>query len=295
MPSVPEVDDLRLVREVLRAGSVGGAARGMRITQPSASARLARLERRIGIELFERDTTGARPTTAGAELARQADHILGHLEGAFGAARAAASDRPLVVGSFASLTSLLFPALDALLPEVAIEQRQDHGPTLVQWVAEGTMDAAFVAIADQVTLPSGVVAHPIGLDPLALFRAAGVQPMSSGRMPLRDRPVIVSTFDLRLDELLDRLQRLGADARRGVTLATAISMARRRGHLAVLPRSAVAMDLHPDEAIDRLPFRMSVQLTMITGRRPDPRLLGITGALRKELGLRPPARRSSSD
>ncbi|HWC20969.1 MAG TPA: LysR family transcriptional regulator [Flexivirga sp.] len=286
MSSLPEVDDLTLVREVSRTGSVGGAARNLRISQPSASARLARLERRIGIELFERDTSGARPTTAGAELVRQADHILGHLEGAFGAARAAASHRPLVVGSFASLTSLLFPALDALLPEVAIEQRQDHGPVLMQWVAEGTMDAAFVAIADQVTLPSSVVAHPIGRDPLVFFRAAGVEPPGRGRLPLRDRPVIVSTFDLRLDDIVQRLQRLGSDARRGITLATAISMARRRGHLAVLPHSAVAMDLHPDEAIDRLPFRMSVQLTMITGRRPDPRLTDLIPALRKELGLR---------
>lgn len=292
MTSVPDIDDLRLVREVLRAGSVGGAARSLRVTQPSASARLARLERRVGMRLFERDTTGARPTSAGAELARQAEHILGHLEGVFGAARAAASERPLVIGSFASLTSLLFPALDALLPDIAIEQRQDHGPVLVQWVAEGTMDAAFVAIADQVTLPTGVVAHPLGHDPLVLFRTAGVEPISRGRLPLRDRPVVVSTFDLRLDELLQRLQRLGADARRGITLATSISMARRRGHLAVLPQSAAAMDLHEDETIERLPFRMSVQLTMITGRRPDPRLIEVIPALRKELGL--PAQRHAA-
>lgn len=295
MSSVPEVDDLKLVREVSRAGSVGGAARNLRVTQPSASSRLARLERRVGVTLFERDTTGARPTAAGAELARQADHILGHLEGVFSAARSAATERQVVIGCFASLASLLFPALDALLPDVAMEQRLDHGPVLAGWVAEGTMDAAFVAIAHQVRLPTGVVAHPIGRDPLALFRAAGVPPIGPGRTPLRGRQVIVSTFDLRLDQLMQRLHGLGADVRRGITLATAISMARRRGHLAVLPRSAVATDLHDNESIDRLPFRMSVQLTMITGRRPDPRLTDVIPALRKELGLRPAQRRTAAE
>ncbi|RNI20344.1 LysR family transcriptional regulator [Flexivirga caeni] len=292
MSALPDVDDLRLVVEIARSGSVGGAARALRVSQPSASSRLARLERRCDATLFERDTTGARPTAAGVELVRQADHILGHLSGAFAAARGAATQRALIIGCFAGLASLLFPALDALLPGTGVEQRLDHGPVLAQWVSEETMDAAFVAIADQVTLPGGVMTHHVGHDPMVLFRASGVAPAGRGRMPLRDRPVIVSTFDLRLDELMQRLSGLGADARPGVTLATAIAMARRRGQLAALPRSAVAADLHADESIDRLPFRMSVQLSMITGRRPDPRLLGMLPGLRRELGLRRDRRQS---
>ncbi|NNG39547.1 LysR family transcriptional regulator [Flexivirga sp. ID2601S] len=285
MDSLPEVDDLRLVVAVARTGSVGSAARSLRVTQPSASARLARLERRVGATLFDRDTTGARPTPAGAELVRQARHILGHLEGAFAASRAATRERRLVVGTFASLTSLLFPALDALLPEVAIDQRQDHGPVLLQWVAEGSMDAAFVAVADQVEVPSSVVTHQVGTDPLVLFRAVGVEPIGRGRLPLRDRQVVASTYDLSTEEVLERLHRLGADARPGVTLAAAIAMARKRGHLAVLPRSAVAFDLREGEVVERLPFRRSMRLVMAAPRTADPRLLGILRGLRRELDL----------
>ncbi len=216
---------------------------------------------------------------------RQARHILGHLEGAFAASRAAMLERRLVVGTFASLTSLLFPALDALLPEVAIDQRQDHGPVLLQWVAEGSMDAAFVAVADQVEVPSSVVIHQVGTDPLVLFRAVGVEPMSRGRLPLRDRQVVASTYDLSTEEVLEGLHRLGADARPGVTLAAAIAMARKRGHLAVLPRSAVAFDLREGEVVERLPFRRSMRLAMATPRTADPRLLGVLRGLRRELDL----------
>ena len=49
-------------------------------SQPSASQRLAALERRAGVELFDRDTTGARPTAAGTEMVANAQHVLGHLE-----------------------------------------------------------------------------------------------------------------------------------------------------------------------------------------------------------------------
>ena len=64
----------------MESGSVGGAARALGITQPSASARLAAMERRCGARLFFRDTTGSRPTPAGSELYRQAGHILAHLD-----------------------------------------------------------------------------------------------------------------------------------------------------------------------------------------------------------------------
>ena len=159
MASSPSVEDLRLVQAVVRTGAVGTAARELRISQPSASQRLSRLERMCGTKLFERDTRGARPTPAGAELSRRADHILGHLEEVYDATRTAAAGQRLVIGTFASLAPILFPILDADLPDRDIQQQVDHGHFLVERVAEGTMDAAFVAIADQMTLPRGTTAR----------------------------------------------------------------------------------------------------------------------------------------
>src|SRR5690242_3759319 len=108
MTSLPAVEDLQLVQAIARTGAVGTAARELRISQPSASQRLARLERLCGARLFERDTRGARPTPAGAELARRADHILSHLEEVYAATRAAATGHRLVIGTFASMAPILF-------------------------------------------------------------------------------------------------------------------------------------------------------------------------------------------
>src|SRR4051794_23537107 len=142
MSGIVTSDDLALVLAVARTGSVGAAARRLQVAQPSASQRLARLERRAGLMLFERDTQGARPTPAGAELARQADHILGHMAGALEAARAADQHAVRRIGTISSLAELVLPALDALLADAGVEQHVEHGDRLVEWLDEGTIRPA---------------------------------------------------------------------------------------------------------------------------------------------------------
>lgn len=273
---------------ISRTGSVGTAARELRISQPSASQRLARLERTCDTRLFDRDTRGARPTTAGTELARRAEHILSHLEEVYEATRAAGTGNHLVIGTFASLAAILFPVLDAELPEVDIQQQVEHGHHLVDRVAEGTMDACFIAIADQMTLPRGTAAHHVGRDELVVFVPRGVALPGRGRQPLKDREIPFSTYDRGIDEIRARLIALGARPRRGVTLGTTVAMARRRSHLALVPRSALASELQPGERLVPAPFRYRLTLTLITGTTPPPPLLPFLPHLRHALNLTHP-------
>jgi DNA-binding transcriptional LysR family regulator len=290
MASSPSVEDLELVLTISRTGSVGTAARELRISQPSASQRLARLERTCETQLFVRDTRGATP--AGFELARRAEHILGHLAEVYDAARAAAAGPRLVIGTFVSLAPILFPVLDAELPDDDIDQRVDHGRQLADLVAEGTMDAAFIAIADQMVLPPGVVARAVGRDELVLFVPAGVALPRNGKQPLRERSLAFSTYDRSGDEICSRLIALGAKARRGVTLGTTVAMARRRSQLALVPRSALSHELRPGERIVPAPFRHRLTLSLITTSTPPPGLLRLLPHLREALHLTPVRRPS---
>jgi DNA-binding transcriptional LysR family regulator len=285
MASLPAVEDLRLVQAIIRTGAVGTAARELRVSQPSASQRLSRLERMCGAKLFERDTRGARPTPAGAELGRRADHILGHLEEVYAATRTAAAGERLVIGTFASLAPILFPVLDADLPDLEIQQQVDHGQFLVERVAEGTMDAAFIAIAEQMTLPRGAVARRVGHDELVLFVPPGARPPGRGKQPLKDRPVAFSTYDRGIEEIHTRLIALGAIPRRGVTLSTTVAMARRRAHLALVPRSALATELRPGEHLTPAPFRYRLTLSVVTTPTPPRPLMRHLPQLRTTLNL----------
>src|SRR5215204_2274979 len=190
MASYPEVGDLRLVNAIARHGSLGAAARELLVSQPSTSQRLAALERRCGVRLFVRDTTGARPTAAGNEMVAEAQHILGHLERVFERSRSAAEAETLSLGTISSLAMLLFPALHVAMPHIRTTQVVDHGDRLVECVAEGSLDAAFVAIAGQIELPKGVTNRVVGVDRIGVLAPATCDLHSTDRRQFAGRTVV---------------------------------------------------------------------------------------------------------
>lgn len=61
-------DDFRIFLAVVQTGSVNRAAVRLGLSQPTASRRLSRLERRLGVRLFDRDRTGPRLTHQGRRI-----------------------------------------------------------------------------------------------------------------------------------------------------------------------------------------------------------------------------------
>lgn len=283
MSSLPSVADLRLADAVARHGSVGAAARELLVTQPSASQRLAALERRVGTRLFDRDTTGARATAAGREFCAQAAHILDHLRGIGERSLAAASARTLTVGTFPSVAGILFAALDALDDDVVVQPEVEHGPRLLEWTARGTLDAAFVTIAGQVTLARGLVATEVGrYDLVTLVPAAAPEP-GRGRRPFAGQTVVYCPLDLSGDVLQRRLTEQGAHARHGATAEAAVRMARERRCAVVLPDLVARWYAAPHDRIVPPPMRGRLTVSMVS-RSPAPReLLDALPALRDRL------------
>lgn len=284
MSSLPSVDDLRLVEALVRHGSVGAAGREMRISQPAASNRLAALERRIGERLFERDTTGARPTPAGRALAAEAAHVLGHLESIFDRTRAAARGEVLSVGTFPSLAAWLFPALVDLLRDVTVQQRTDHGDRLVEWVGEGSLDAAFVTVANQLRLPPTATAAPVGGDRLAVLSPPGVR-LGTGRRPFAGLDLVAHTYDPSADGLHRRLAALGGRPRPAATGETAVRMGRLLGCPVVLPRGLALAYAAPDEQVAAAPVPGRFTLFLVTRRPAPPALAAVLDGLADRLGL----------
>jgi DNA-binding transcriptional LysR family regulator len=283
MTDIVSSEDLQLVLAISRTGSVGAAARRLQVAQPSASQRLARLERRAGLLLFERDTQGARATPAGAELARQAEHILGHLAGALESARDAGERNTRRIGTIPSLAERVLPIFDLALPDLVVDQVVDHGDRLVDWLDEGTLDAAVLAIAEQVDLPRSVQRRRLGTDQLVLLLPRGVPGLRGTTRPLRDREVVFATYDASGEAIRARLVDLGASPRRAATVQTAVGVARLGGLPAVVPRSAASPA--PRERLVDLPFRHRLRLDLVVPRRADPAVVAAAPVVRRELGL----------
>ncbi|MEV0151844.1 MULTISPECIES: LysR family transcriptional regulator [unclassified Nonomuraea] len=284
MSSLPTVEDLRLVEALARHGSLGAAGRELLISQPAASNRLAALERRIGERLFDRDTTGARPTPAGRALAAEAAHVLEHLEAIFDRTRAAARAGSLTVGTFGSLAPWLFPVLEELLGEVTVHQVTDHGDRLVGWVGEGSLDVAFVAIANQMRLPGTVRASPVARDRLAVLVPEGVR-LGSGRKPFAGLDVVAYTYDTSTASLHRRISELGGRPRVAATAETAVRMGRLLRCPIVLPRGLGISYAEPQEQVPTMTLPGRLTLFMVTRRPTPPELTAAAAGLADRLGL----------
>jgi LysR family hydrogen peroxide-inducible transcriptional activator len=68
--------ELRYLVALAQTRHFGRAAELCHVTQPTLSAQIMKLERTLGVTLFERSTKGVRPTPVGEELAREAGTIL---------------------------------------------------------------------------------------------------------------------------------------------------------------------------------------------------------------------------
>lgn len=264
-----KTEDLVLVEAVSRHGSVGAAAKELLTTQPSASRRLAALERRLGIRLFERDTTGARPTPAGRELARRAVRLLADLD-ALPAQLAAAMQAPsLSLGTIQALAPIVFTAARIELAGVTLRAEVEHGPTLIGRVHQGLLDAAIVTIADQAVLPHGLQVTGLGASPLVLVLPADTAPLAPGKKALAGREVLYSSMDLAGGHLHAGLTGLGALPQPGPTIEATLRIARHRKVPAVVPDLAARWWDDPTDRLLTSPVPGKVRLSLVT-RPPQP-------------------------
>ncbi|GAB2903306.1 LysR family transcriptional regulator [Neomicrococcus lactis] len=105
---------LRILLEVLDAGSFAAAAPRLNLTASAVSQQISSLERASGVKLFERSARAAVPLPAADAMARHARIVLTELESLVAASSAAersSSHVELRVGIFPSLASYLIPRL----------------------------------------------------------------------------------------------------------------------------------------------------------------------------------------
>lgn len=144
-----ELRHLRVLCAIADAGSVGRAAAELGYSQPGISTQLRRIERHFGEPLFERGSTGVRPTGYGVEVVAQARDVLTRADaigrrpsvGAGSARqtlRVAATNSPMLAGMVSGVRSRL-PDVPLAVSSVYASSR------IVELLQDGTVDAAIAA------------------------------------------------------------------------------------------------------------------------------------------------------
>jgi DNA-binding transcriptional LysR family regulator len=170
---------------VARTGSLRLAAREVGLPASAVSRRLRALEDGLGVSLFERRSSGMKPTAAGEDFLAEAERLLGGAQSAVARAReagAAAAGR-LDIGTYFSASTGRFRK--ALMGFV----RQNCGVGI--WLREGSRDELLIAVRRgevDLALLLGPMEEP-GLDRLGLWQEAGMVALPEEHT-LASRPMV---------------------------------------------------------------------------------------------------------
>lgn len=168
-PILPSTHDLEAFVAALEAGTMGGAADALDLTQSAVTKRIARLEAQLGTVLLERGRYGVRPTGPGGTLYPEARRALETLRRATELLRAERSARHETLRITASHT-----VGEYLLPDwLAAHRRAGAGfhatmrivnsPAVLEAVREGEADLGFVEHGGEAT---GLETLVVGRDEL---------------------------------------------------------------------------------------------------------------------------------
>lgn len=187
MSALPDLESLRLLVDVGELGSLGQAARASGIAQPSASKRMAQLERRLGLPLLERTPRGSTLTAEGKMVAGWAAQVLAAAEELVRAAEAVRHGAAAHLRVAASMT-----VAEYLVPRW-LGEFQDRQPGVpVGLDVVNSADVAARVLAGEVELgfvegpsvPAGLDSRVVGTDRLVVVVAPG-HPWTRRRTALR--------------------------------------------------------------------------------------------------------------
>lgn len=181
-----ELRQLRYFVTVAEHRHFGRAAEALHIVQPAVSQQVARLERELGLVLFDRSRRQVALTADGTAFLPHARRVLQAVDRAARAAETLArGDAGLLrVGSSENLGPRLDEILTAVRrrrPAVTVTLVAATTPDKLAAVAAGDLDAAFVRAAGPAP---GVVVHPLWDEPLHVAVPADRAPHDGGPVAL---------------------------------------------------------------------------------------------------------------
>ena len=184
--------DLRQIQYfvcVYEEGSFTRAARRLNVVQPALSMQIQRLEKRLGIDLFERTPRGVNATPAADSVYRLYQPLLLDLRNA-GRLVLELSGKvsgKIAVGIIPSITNSVLPDVlsrfGAKYPDVEIRIDEAYSGTLIDWVVSGDLD---IAIGNSTRRKDGISTHPLVEEELLLVERRNFGKRRPGPIAFRE-------------------------------------------------------------------------------------------------------------
>lgn len=220
MTPEPDVESLRLLVLVAERGSLTAAAGELRISQPSASKRLSRLERRLGLRLVDRTRRGSSLIPAGTLVtgwARRVLDALGALNDGAEALRRETTGN-LAVAASLTIAEHLLPAWIGELrradPGLHVGMRVTNSAHVCELARHGDADIGFIESPGR---PAGLRSRTVARDRLVLVAPPG-HPWTRRKRPVAPAEVAATPLISREEGSGTRQAARQAMAAHGVNL-----------------------------------------------------------------------------
>lgn len=187
-----QLDDIEVLVTVSETKSLSQAAERLYMSRPGLSQKIANIEARFGMKLYERTSTGVMPTPAGVIVTKFARKMTS-LESLLAAELAAVDenfDSTIEVGmSFADGVTLL-PALvkkfHDLHPDALVHLEAGYEPGLLKKLKDGGIN---FAILENKSVEEGIATETLGYSQL-LFCAPDKPPYNSTPQPVKIKTLL---------------------------------------------------------------------------------------------------------
>ena len=144
----PDLDSLELLVTIAELGSLSAASSALGIAQPNASRQLSRLERRLGVRVFDRGARGSEPTAEGRVALEHARRVLDAADALVEQVRYAAGHGPVRIVASQTIAEHLMPtflaSLAAELPDVPATFEVENTAGVISALRRARADLGFI-------------------------------------------------------------------------------------------------------------------------------------------------------
>ncbi len=271
---------LRTFVAVVDAGGLTRAARRLRLSQPSVSVQMRRLEEKLGVRLLDRGARTVQPTADGEMLAAYARRILALSEEAVTRIGAPALAGTVRLGTPEDFATTHLPDVLARFarahPHVALEVTTDLTLNLLDRFRTGAFDVLLIK-RERIGPTEGV---RVWREPLVWAAARAALSLDVGPLPLVVSPH-PCVYRQRAIRALDGVGRPWRIAYTSTSLAGAQAAVRAALGVAVLPKAMVP----PDFVVlrDGLPDLSDTEIALMTAAAPAPPALRLADHIIRSL------------
>jgi len=285
---------LQAVLAVGEYGSFVAAAARLRISQPTLTRTIKRVETALGVRLFDRTTRQVQATHAGREFIAVAERMLNDLRITVRSIRELAEEQRgrLTISSIMSVASgalpLLLAAYRADRPGIEIHVREGVHGSVLEDVRSGAADFG-LAYVDE--LPDAIAGEPLQRETFSLIvprRHRLAKRRSLALADIGDEPLVALPSDSRTRRTIDAAASTsGLPLRQMVTVsqfATLMGCVRAGVGLAVVPNGATGLLLGRDLCavpVNELGLSRRLGLITLREREPSPAASGFMALVKR--------------